>query len=205
MTNQELFTWIRSVQSDKKLKQSEVDVINELLTVKSADELKKWLMDIMDIPESMSLSEDGYKIIGEYEAFRAAPYKDSGGVWTIGYGNTYYLNGQPVRQKDKPLTEPEARALKAAVINRDFAPAVNLALAPAIKNGWVNQNMFDACVSLCYNIGVKNFSQSSVVRYLNQGNKLAAANSFELFNKDNGVVVKGLVNRRLKEKNLFLK
>lgn len=205
MSHDALFTWLRTTQSDKKLLQSEVDFINELLKVMTPEQVKQGLMALMDLPTAMSLSEDGYKIIGEYEDFRSKPYRDSGGVWTIGYGNTYYLDGTPVRGTDKPLTEPEARTLKAAIINRDFAPAVNLALAPAIKNGWVNQNMFDACVSLAYNIGVGSFAKSSVVRYLNQGNKLAAANSFELFNKVNGKVLQGLVNRRLKEKNLFLK
>jgi GH24 family phage-related lysozyme (muramidase) len=67
----------------------------------------------------------------------------------------------------------------------------------------VNQNQFDAMVSLDYNIGGGNFKSSSVVANINKGDFVAAASSFKLWNKSGGVVVQGLVNRRELEVALF--
>jgi len=67
----------------------------------------------------------------------------------------------------------------------------------------VNQNQFDAMVSLDYNIGGGNFKNSSVVANLNKGDVAAAAESFKLWNKSGGKVVQGLVNRRELEVALF--
>ena len=67
----------------------------------------------------------------------------------------------------------------------------------------VNQNQFDALVSLDYNIGVGNFKSSSVVKNLTAGDFAAAAQSFALWNKSGGQVSQGLVNRRNMEIDLF--
>ncbi|WP_158044351.1 pesticin C-terminus-like muramidase [Skermanella pratensis] len=67
----------------------------------------------------------------------------------------------------------------------------------------VNQNQFDAMVSLDYNIGGGNFKNSSVVANINKGDFAAAAESFKLWNKSGGQVVQGLVNRRNLEVALF--
>jgi GH24 family phage-related lysozyme (muramidase) len=109
-----------------------------------------------------------------------------------------------VSPNDKPLTEAEATKLKTDIINKDFAPKINLLLAHEIAQGKVNQNMFDAIISLAYNIGTNAFAKSSVLRNLKAGNKQAAADSFLAWNKAGGKVLKGLVNRRQAERKLFL-
>ena len=150
----------------------------------------------------LRLSDNGLELIKQFEGFRSAPYKDIVGVWTIGYGNTYYPDGRKVSGADKALTEKEAHDLKMAIINKDFAPKVRQALEHSKVP--ITQNMFDACVSLAYNIGVSGFAKSSVVRQLNAGNKQAAADAFLLWNKAGGKVVKGLERRRQAERTLFL-
>lgn len=150
----------------------------------------------------LQLSNAGMALIKQFEGFRSAPYRDAVGVPTIGYGNTYYLDGRKVSMSDKPLTKDEAHQLKMDITNRDFAPAVRKALASSKVA--ITQNMFDACVSLAYNIGVGGFARSSVVRHLNAGNKQAAADAFLLWNKAGGKVLKGLDNRRRAERALFL-
>lgn len=209
MTNTEFFNWLRSMQDDKILTQAEVDGANKLLAGMTPNELKDWLIGVGDMsPDSnarqINIDEAGINLIGQFEAFVPHPYKDGGGVWTIGYGSTYYPSGQPVKPSDPPITKQQALSMKKDIIARDFVPAVRLALAKPIAKGLVNQNMFNATVSLAYNIGVKAFADSSIVRNLNMGKKQAAADSFLLWNKDNGKVIKGLVNRRNAERNLFL-
>lgn len=155
-----------------------------------------------DLDKKLILSNRGMALIKEFEGFRSAPYRDVVGIPTIGYGNTYYLDGRKVSMSDKPLTKDEAHELKMAITNRDFTPKVRQALASSKVP--ITQNMFDACVSLAYNIGVAGFAKSSVVRHLNAGNKSAAADAFLLWNKAGGKVVNGLVRRRKAERTLFL-
>ncbi|HXI86339.1 MAG TPA: lysozyme, partial [Parvularculaceae bacterium] len=72
----------------------------------------------------------------------------------------------------------------------------------------LNQNEHDALVSLIFNIGEENWRRSTVLRKINAGDKLAAAQGFEMWNKArvNGelVTLDGLVRRRAAEKSLFL-
>ena len=69
----------------------------------------------------------------------------------------------------------------------------------------VNDNQFSAMVSLCYNIGVVGFANSSVLRFTNEGRLAEAAASFALWNKAGGQVLRGLVRRRAAEAELFNK
>ena len=105
---------------------------------------------------------------------------------------------------DNPLTEAEAAELKRTITNRDFVPSVNVMLRDEIKAGKITQNMFDALVSLAYNIGTGALADSSIIRKLKAGDKLGAANAFRLYNKSGGQVLKGLVNRREEERKIFL-
>ena len=152
----------------------------------------------------MKISENGLKLIQEFEQFVNAPYLDSARVWTIGYGSTYYPNGTLVTGRDKPITRDYAETIQRHVIATDFEPVVNDLLKREIASGFVNQNMYDAIVSLTYNIGVSGFKKSSVLRLLKQGDKLNAGNVFLLWNKTGGKVLNGLIRRREKERKLFL-
>lgn len=152
----------------------------------------------------MKTSENGLKLIQEFENFEAKPYLDSARVWTIGYGSTYYPNGKPVTGRDKPITREYAETIQRNVIATDFEPVINELLEKEIASSFITQNMYDAIISLAYNIGVNGFKKSSVLRLLKQGDKFNAGNAFLLWNKAGGKVLKGLVNRRKKERELFL-
>lgn len=152
----------------------------------------------------MKISENGLKLIQEFESFVNAPYLDSARIWTIGYGSTYYPNGKPVTGRDKPITREYAETIQRHVIATDFEPVINELLKKEIASGFINQNMFDAIISLTYNIGVNGFKRSSVLRLLKQGDKQNAADAFLLWNMVGGKVLRGLVKRREKERKLFL-
>ena len=194
------------MQDDKKLTQNEVDTANALLSTTDAQTLKKWLMDINNWSDTrgMTLSQKGLNLIKQFEGFRSAPYRDSAEVWTIGYGNTYYPNGKKVSASDKHITENEASKLKLDIINKDFSPSVNLLLKKEIEQGKITQNMFDALLSLAYNIGTGALARSIVIRHIKAGDKKAAAKAFLMWNKAKGKTLKGLTIRRQKESELFL-
>lgn len=72
----------------------------------------------------------------------------------------------------------------------------------------LSQNQFDALVILTYNIGVKNFTVSTVVKYVNNPSFHSSVypnleSAWKAWNKSGGRVMQGLVNRRNQEWNLF--
>ena len=107
------------------------------------------------------LNSVGYKELHKREGLRLNPYLDTQGIPTIAMGNTYYLNGKKVTLNDKALTIEEAGNL-ATVTADKFAFQVN-----ALLTSKVNQNQFNALVSLAYNIGINGFRNSTVLRKVN--------------------------------------
>lgn len=73
----------------------------------------------------------------------------------------------------------------------------------------LNQNQFDALVSFGYNVGAKNFEDSTLIKRLNNGAYDEAASEFKRWNKitvdGKKVVSRGLIKRRAREEALFRK
>ena len=101
------------------------------------------------------------------------------------------------------ITEDQATAF----LRDDLADAESVVDA-ATSASPTTDNQFAAMASLCFNIGGGNFRDSSVLRFHLESNAAAAADAFLLWNKArvNGqlVEVQGLVNRRQKERTLYL-
>lgn len=137
----------------------------------------------------MELDEKGYKALHEREGLRLKPYLDTQGVPTIAMGNTFYLDGKKVTMKDIPLTPNKANEL-AKIVADKFASQVNV-----LVKSKVNQNQFNALVSLAYNIGITGFKNSTVLRFVNSDpNDIKIGNAFMMWTKN-----KELVGRRKSE------
>jgi len=140
----------------------------------------------------MKTSDKGINLIKKYEGFVPTAYRCSADKWTIGYGHT--LN---VKSTDVITLDEAERFLKQDI---EFAEKeVNR------HNLDINQNQFDALVSLTYNIGSGAFNNSTLLKKLNKGDYQGAADQFLVWNKAGGKVMKGLVRRREAERALFLK
>ena len=147
----------------------------------------------------MKVNEEGYALIKRFEGCRLKAYRCPSNVWTIGYGNTFYEDGTKVKDGDV-ITQQRAEELAKFIIDH-FA----VTIAPFIKQP-LNDNQFSACVSLAYNIGQGGFKKSSVFKKLNiNPNDPTIADSFRLWNKGGGVILKGLVRRREAEIELYFK
>jgi len=143
----------------------------------------------------MQLSYSGLEALKQYEGFRDKAYKDTGGVWTIGYGTTR-IAGKPVEQGQ---TCTQAEALEWLRLDTAVAQtAVNQSVRVPLK-----QNQFDALVSFVYNIGIDAFRASTLLRKLNAGGIEGAAKEFDRWVHDNGKVIPGLVSRRKLERSMF--
>ena len=110
----------------------------------------------------MKLDSKGYKALHDREGLRLKPYLDTQGVPTIAMGNTFYENGKKVTMMDKPITKIEAEKLGKVIADR-FASEVT-----ALIKSNVNQNQFNALVSIAYNIGVNGFKTSSFLKLVNK-------------------------------------
>jgi lysozyme len=147
----------------------------------------------------MKVNAEGYALIKKFEGCQLKAYRCPANVLTIGYGNTFYENGDKVKEGDV-ITQERAESLAKFVIDQ-FA----VSIAPFI-NQPLNDNQFSACISLAYNIGTGNFKKSSVFKKLNiNPNDATIADSFRLWNKGGGKVLAGLVKRREAEIQLYFK
>lgn len=148
----------------------------------------------------MKLSDEGLRLIKSFEGYHTrlkdgscAAYLCPAGVPTIGYGCT-----EGIKLGMVWTAEQAEEALRREIAK--FENAVTKSVTVDI-----NQNEFDALVSLAYNIGVAGFQRSSILRRLNKGDRKGAAQAFHMWNQGGGRVLPGLVSRRAREAALFLK
>lgn len=143
----------------------------------------------------MKLNQEGYAALHQREGLRLKPYLDTKKVPTIAMGNTFYENGSPVKMTDKAFTFAEAEHL-AKVVSDRFAARVNF-----LVKSEVNQNQFNALVSLAYNIGLGGFEDSTVLRLVNENpNNEKIGEAFMMWTKN-----KELIGRRKSEVEQYFK
>lgn len=149
----------------------------------------------------MRTSQKGIDLIKEFEGFVDHPYKPVKGEphWTWGYG--HFGPDVPSPKSGRKITRTQAETLLRKDL-QTYEDAVN-----RLVKTHINQNRFDALVSLCYNIGPGNFAKSSVLSRTNKRQFKLAACAFLLWDKG-GVPLKvlpGLTRRRRAEARLFLR
>lgn len=152
----------------------------------------------------MKLSAEGRRLIYSFEGKlrkisdnRYIAYRCPAGVWTIFAGCTTGVKEGMI------VTEEEGEALFQKEIETHEAAVLRLVTVT------LNQNEFDALVSLSFNIGIGALTRSTVLKRLNRGDRAGAAKAFEMWTKAtvNGrrIDLPGLVSRRKREAALFLK
>lgn len=139
--------------------------------------------------------------IKKWEGFRKAAYPDPGSrdgkPVTIGYGQTR-RNGQPI-QLGEIITEQEAEIWLKLELARVAGVVDSLVKVP------LNDNQFGALVSFTYNVGDEAFRRSTLLKKLNAGDYDAVPGQLARWNKNDGKVMQGLVNRRAAEAGLWAK
>lgn len=149
----------------------------------------------------MKLGYEGEILIKHYEDCLLEAYQDGGGVWTIGWGNTYYEDGRKVKEGDKI---PQWRADELFKhISKKFSHQV-LELTEGVE---LKQWQFDALVSFVWNIGYSRFSRSTLRKVIldDPYNHKAIDHEFGRWIYDNGEEKDGLIARRKSESLLYRK
>ena len=148
------------------------------------------------ISEIQHLSKKGLEFIGREEGCMLKPYLDSVGVPTIGYGNAYYENGVRVKMSDPPISKDRALSLFLNILG-----FYEKAVWSNTRND-INQNQFDALVSLTYNIGVNGFKNSTVLKLVNKNpSDPKITDAFKMWKNAGGKPI--LLKRRIREANLY--
>lgn len=161
--------------------------------------------------QEMALSDRGETWLKEVEKLALYPYDDQKGIshriseWvegaTIGYGHL-------IRKKDWPrfkdgITAEEAELLFQADIG-PYVDKVNEVITIDLQ-----QHEFDALVIFAYNIGKGGFATSSAARLVNDPDADTPypdlESAWKAWNKSQGKVNQGLINRRAAEWDMYSK
>ena len=189
----QIFDFLRKI-SGGKLTQKQVEAADKLIAT-AYDDVAGMLGIATDV---MSTSQNGINLISSFEGCELKAYLCPAKVWTIGFGTTVYPNGVKVKKGDS-CTLDQAKQFKAHDLKRFEKTVDDLVQVP------LTQNQFDSLVSITYNIGPGAFETSTLLKKLNTGDYQGAADQFTVWNKGGGKVLQGLVNRRAKEKEVFLR
>jgi len=155
----------------------------------------------------MNVDNVFFDFLGIVEGKSLKVYLDSGGEPTIGIGHLLTLSerrsgkiviGKTAVEYRHGLTDDQVLALCRQDI-RAVARVVNRGVKVSL-----NQNQFNALVSLTFNIGDTGFLESTLLRLLNMGRYSDVPAQLRRWKYDNGQVVQGLINRREKEIRLWL-
>jgi lysozyme len=133
----------------------------------------------------------GLMLTEQFEGCSLTAYQDVKGVWTIGYGHTAGVT------PGMTCTQEQAAEWLQADIQWAATTVSNLVLVP------LTQNEFNALVDFVFNVGSGNFSGSTMLVLLNQGDYAGAAAQFQRWDLAGGQVIQGLLNRRIAEENEF--
>lgn len=146
----------------------------------------------------MRMSAKGLAFLSNEEGLRTNPYKDSAGHATIGVG--HLIHRGPVTSADHARFRGFTRADAVGLLRQDVSSRERA--VSHLVGVTLNQNEFDALVSLVFNIGEgeQGFAGSTVRRKLNAGERRDAANAFLMWK----VGGPGLIHRRRRERVLFL-
>ena len=157
----------------------------------------------------MNVSEKACEVIRHHEGVRSRPYRCPALLWTIGVGHVLYPEqaklplaermGFSLRpEDDRVFTKEEVDGLLKFDLARFERGVGQFCPVP------LTQGMFDGLVSLSFNVGLGTLQHSTLRQKLLRGDKAGAADEFLKYCMAAGKILKGLQNRRIDERALFL-
>jgi lysozyme len=157
----------------------------------------------------MKVSPKAIEVIKHHEGVRYKPYRCPAKLWTIGVGHVLYPD-----QGKVPLAERDAYQLKEQD-TRQFTPQEVDGLLKFDLDRFergvaklcpipLTQGMFDSLVSFSFNVGLGTLQRSTLRQKLLRGDKEGASEELLKYCMAGGKILKGLQNRRIDERAMFL-
>lgn len=135
--------------------------------------------------------------IAKEEGKRNAAYRDIVGVWTICYGSTRGVRPGMVYSDQQCLELLRAEVAEyRRGLHRYFTPATINSRLPAPRDA--------AFTSTAFNCGISAIGKSTATRRLNAGDIPGACEALTWWNKAGGRVIRGLSERRKRERALCM-
>jgi lysozyme len=145
------------------------------------------------------MNKAGKDLIKSFEGCKLIAYQCSAMRWTIGYGNTFFEDGTPVKPGDR-ITQERAEKLLDIII-KDFSDRIEKTIKTILTD-----NQESALLSFTYNVGIANLQKSTLLKKVNYNpNDPTIRLEFMKWNKAGGKVLNGLTRRREAEANLYFK
>lgn len=154
--------------------------------------------------KTVKISDDGINLIKDHEKLSLKAYKIGDGMITIGWGHANPIKNSPYKIGDT-ITKQKADELFKKDI-KYFEEGVRRMLLQWEEEGHdvkITQSMFDAMVSLAYNMGVGGLRRSEFIKHVKKQDFLKAAELIKTTKVSDKFP--GLYDRRETESNLFLK
>lgn len=157
----------------------------------------------------MKVSNKCIKVITHHEGLRNKPYRCPAKLWTIGVGHVLYPDQgkMPLDKRDsyelraednRVFTQEEIDGILRTDLARFESGVSKLITVP------LSQGNFDGLVSFSFNVGLGTLQRSTLRQKLNRGDKEGAADELLKYCMAGGKILKGLQNRRIDERALFL-
>jgi len=157
----------------------------------------------------MNVSPKAIAMIQHHEGIRYKPYRCPAKLWTIGVGHVMYpeQGKLKVENRDEFLLRPEDNR----VWTKDEVDGLLKFDLARFERGVaqfcpvpLTQGMFDSLVSFSFNVGLGTLQRSTLRQKLLRGDKTGAAEEFLKYCMAGGKILKGLQNRRIDERAMFL-
>ena len=130
------------------------------------------------------VNEAGLGIIKSFEGWASSAYCCPANRWTIGWGATWDIDGNPVTANHPDIDETSGTALLRREL-RHVESAINrLVKVP------LNENQFSSLCSFVYNLGSGNFQSSTLRAKLNREEYEGAALEFPKWRRAGGKILK---------------
>jgi lysozyme len=157
----------------------------------------------------MNVSPKAIEMIKHHEGVRFKPYQCPAKLWTIGVGHVLYPNQgkMPIDQRGAYALHPEDNR----AFSKDEVDAILRTDLDRFERGVerfcpvpLTQGMFDSLVSFSFNVGLGTLQRSTLRQKVLRLDKEGAAEELLKYCMGGGKVLKGLQNRRIDERRLFL-
>ena len=146
--------------------------------------------------EIKQMDSKGIDFLVKEEGIVLHPYLDKVGVPTIGVGCTYYEDGTKVKMTDPSITRERAISLFKNVL-KNYETTVW-----SVTRDDIDQNQFNALVSISFNIGVQGFKGSTLLKLVNANpNDPSITDAFKMWRNSGGKPI--LLDRRIREAKLY--
>jgi lysozyme len=157
----------------------------------------------------MNVSPKAIEMIKHHEGVRFKPYQCPAKLWTIGVGHVLYPHQIKILlsersayalhpEDNRTFTKDEVDGILRADLDRFERGVERFCPVP------LTQGMFDGLVSFSFNVGLGTLQRSTLRQKLLRGDKEGAAEELLKYCMAGGKVLKGLQNRRIDERRLFL-